>query len=191
LPQRTTVIAPRIVPAKLHGLAAARGDTACGHREDDMARISTLAILFALAAWGVHAQQKSPRELAVGTWILVGGSLIGPDANGMLVLDGTGHMSMQIMSPRRAKFETNARMEGTPDEYKSAVHGMISYFGRWSVDAAGKTLTYQIERSSFPNWDGAEQKRPFTVTATELRYTNATPSSGAKETAEVVWRRAN
>lgn len=153
--------------------------------------LAMISALVVAAPSGVNAQQKPLKEQVVGTWILVSGSQIGPDANGMLVLDATGRMSMQIMSPGRPKFASNARVKGTSDEYKGAVHGMISYFGRWSIDEAGKTMIYQIERSSFPNWDGTVQKRPFTVTAAELRYTNPAPSSGSGETAQLVWKRAN
>jgi hypothetical protein len=46
----------------------------------------------------------------------------------------------------------------------------------------------KIEASSFPNWDGAEQKRTITVTGDEMRVLNPTPPSGGG-TAYVVWRR--
>ena len=150
----------------------------------------------AVSAWLViglpsdaRAQQTPLKEQVVGTWTLVSGSQIGPDAIGMLVLDARGHMSMQIMSPGRPKFAVNSRVNGTPDENKGAVHGMISYFGRYTIDETSKTMVYHIERSSFPNWDGSEQKRPFTVTADELRYTNPAPSSGGPA-AQLIWKRA-
>ena len=57
------------------------------------------------------------------------------------------------------------------------------------IDETSKTMVYHIERSSFPNWDGSEQKRPFTVTANELRYTNPAPSSGGPA-AQLIWKRA-
>ena len=157
-----------------------------------MGRLGMLALavaaLIGLAAGGAPAQQKPLKDQVVGTWSLVSGSQIGPDANGLLILDGSGQMSMQIMRPGRPKFASNSRVRGTPEENQAAVQGMISYFGRYSVDDADKTLTYQIERSSYPNWDGTEQKRPFTVTADELRYTNPAPSSGGAP-AQLVWKR--
>ena len=43
------------------------------------------------------------------------------------------------------------------------------------------------ETSTFPNWDGTEQKRPFTVTSDELKYTVAAASGGG--TVTIVWKR--
>ncbi|MGA9890817.1 MAG: lipocalin-like domain-containing protein [Xanthobacteraceae bacterium] len=43
----------------------------------------------------------------------------------------------------------------------------------------GKTLTYQIEASSFPNWCGVTQKREFSISGDELRFSNSASSSGA------------
>ena len=43
-----------------------------------------------------------------------------------------------------------------------------------------------VERSSFPNWDGAEQRRAFTVKGDELIYTS--PGSTGTAT-QVVMRR--
>ena len=40
----------------------------------------------------------------------------------------------------------------------------------------------------FPNWEGQEQKRPFTIKADELTYKVPVASTGG--TSELVWRRA-
>jgi hypothetical protein len=34
-----------------------------------------------------------------------------------------------------------------------------SYFGWYAINEADKTITFRIETSTHPNWDGAEQKR--------------------------------
>jgi hypothetical protein len=158
---------------------------------DGLRNLTGLAIplLLLVCVGNADAQHKPLKEQVVGVWSLVSGSQVGADANGLLILDGSGHMSMQIIRPGRPKFASNSRMQGSADENKGAVHGMISYFGRYTVSEADKTITYQIERSSYPNWDGTEQKRPFTVTADELRYTNPAPSSGGAP-AQLIWKRA-
>ena len=79
------------------------------------------------------------------------------------------------------------RIEGTPEENKAVVQGSISHFGRYTVNDADKTITFHIETSTFPNWNGTEQKRPFTVTGDELKWTTAASSGGS---AEVVLKRA-
>jgi hypothetical protein len=54
------------------------------------------------------------------------------------------------------------------------------------VDEADKTITFHVAASSFPNWNGVEQKRPFTVNGDRLKWTTPASSGG---TAEVVLRR--
>jgi len=48
-------------------------------------------------------------------------------------------------------------------------------------------LRRSVENSTFPNWNGVEQKRPFTVTGDELKYSIATGSGGGTV---VVWKRS-
>ena len=72
------------------------------------------------------------------------------------------------------------------EENKAVVQGSIAHFGRYVVNEADKTLVFQIETSTFPNWNGVEQKRPFTLTEDELKWTTAASSGG---TAEVVLKR--
>jgi hypothetical protein len=147
-------------------------------------------LLTAALSGNGNAEQKSLKDLAVGTWTLVSGSAIGADAKGMMVLDAKGNMSIQIIKPGRPKFAANNRTKGTPEENSAAVQGMISYFGRWSVDEPSKTLILHIDYSSYPNSDGTEQKRPLTVTADELRNTNPAPSGGTPP-ADIIWKRVN
>ena len=47
---------------------------------------------------------------------------------------------------------------------------------------------FHIERFTFPNWDGTDQKRSVTITGDEMKYTNTAASGGGK--AELVWKRA-
>jgi len=54
---------------------------------------------------------------------------------------------------------------------------------------ADHILNFHIERSTFPNWDGTDQKRIVTLTGDEMKYTNPAASGGGK--AEIVWGRAN
>ena len=85
------------------------------------------------------------------------------------------------------KFASNNRTEGTPDENTAVVQGSVAHFGRYTVNEADKTITFLIETSTFPNWGGAAQKRPFTLIDEMLKYTVAAATGGG--TAEVVLRR--
>ena len=88
----------------------------------------------------------------------------------------------------RRKFASNNRLESTPDENKSVVQGSIAYFGIYTVNEADHTINFHIERCTFPNWDGTDQKRSVTITGDEMKYTNTAASGGGK--AELVFKRA-
>lgn len=85
------------------------------------------------------------------------------------------------------KFAGDNRMAGTPEEYKAIVNGAIAHFGSYVVDE--KTISFRIDTSTYPNWDGTEQKRSFTLAGDTLTYTvgNASVGGGA---ATLVWKRA-
>jgi Lipocalin-like domain len=139
------------------------------------------------------------KEQLVGSWTLVSTintdksgkkvELFGPNPKGALMFDSTGHFSILITRPDLPKFASRNRMAGTPKENKAVVAGSIAYFGTYSVSDADRTINIHVEGSTFPNWTGTDQKRPFTLTGDELRYMNPTPSVGYGTT-EVVWRRA-
>ncbi len=154
--------------------------------------------LFADGAAG-HAS-KSTKEQFVGIWTLVSiyyvhpdGRKIepfGPNAKGILVFNAAGHFATQVMSADRPKFASKNRMIGTPEEYKAVSHGVVAYFGKYSVDESRHIVTLHIERSSFPNWEGTDQKRSFSFVDDELRYTAASSTANPAESAQLVWKRS-
>jgi len=170
-----------------------------------MSRLSTLtlptmALLFlgvALHSGDAVGQEKMLKEQLVGTWTYVSvdtvsldGSRVpmyGPNPQGLASFDSNGRYILMTARSGQPKFASNNRMEGTPEEYKAVVQGMIAHFGRYTVNEADKTITFHIENSTFPNWNGIEQKRPFTLTGDELKWTTAGSSGGL---AEVVLKRA-
>jgi len=159
--------------------------------------IGTLGLLFlgmVLSAGEVFAQ--TVKDLA-GTWTLVsnvteqGGNktnTFGPHPKGILTVDANGRYVLAIVRAGLPKVASNNRTTATPEENKALVGGSLAHFGTLSVNAADKTLTFKIETATFPNFDGTEQKRPFTVTGDELTFTVAAASGGGTVTA--VWKRA-
>jgi hypothetical protein len=114
--------------------------------------------------------------------------VFGPTPKGVLIFDASGRYSLMLMRPDLPKYASNNRTKGTSDEYKAIGGGSISYFGTYSV--SGSDLILRVEYSSFPNWNGTEQKRTnFTLAGDELKYTNTAPSVGGPA-AVLVWRRA-
>ena len=81
------------------------------------------------------------------------------------------------------------RQAGTPEENKAVAQGSIAYFGTYSVSEKDKTFTIHIVGTTFPNWIGTDQKRPFTISGDELKWTTPTTSLGSG-TALDVWKRA-
>jgi hypothetical protein len=102
----------------------------------------------------------------------------GKNPLGILMFDGAGRFSVFIAKPDCPKFASGSRLKGSPDEYKDAVQGSISYFGKYGIDENAKVINFEIEGSSFPNWDGVTQKRPFAINGDQLRFTNSSGSSG-------------
>jgi hypothetical protein len=163
--------------------------------------ISLLLLALALFA-GKATAQKTAKEQLVGTWTLVlvdnvlpDGSrvqLYGPNPEGIVIFDASGRYSMQILRDDRPKFASNDKSKGTPEEYKAAVQGSNSHFGRYTVNETDHTVTFYIEHASFPNWEGTERKSPFTLTGDEFKYTVANPTTGgANVTGEVEWKRVH
>jgi Lipocalin-like domain len=69
------------------------------------------------------------------------------------------------------------------------VQGSIAYFGTYSVSETDKTFATHIEGATFPDWIGTDQKRSFTISGDELKWTTPTTSLGSG-TALDVWKRA-
>jgi hypothetical protein len=161
--------------------------------------LTTAALLFlvvSLPSGDAVGQEKTLKEQLVGPWTYVSvdtvhpdGSrvpIFGPNPHGLASFDSNGHYILLTARSGQPKFASNNRTEGTPEEYKAVVQGTIAHFGRYTVNEADKTITFHIETSTFPNWNGAEQKRPFTLMGDELKWTTAASSGGS---AEVVLKR--
>ena len=152
-------------------------------------------LLGASAAW---AQDPVSKDQLVGTWILVSAETTtaagvkqplveGPDVKGQLVFDGT-RFSFQVISGL-PKLASKDRLITTPEENKAVAHGVMSYFGTYSVDESIGTLMFRIERSSYPNQNAGEFKRVITrLTADDLRY--EVPARIAGGSNVLIWRRA-
>lgn len=140
--------------------------------------------------------QPDTGQLAGSSWTLVstsvdqGGKILHPYGErptGIFMFDTNRHFSQIIIRSDLASIRSNNRENGTPEENKSVVQGSIAYFGTYAVE--GNVVTLRIENSTFPNFKGTDQKRSFTITGDQLKWTNAVPSVGAGS-ATLVWKRA-
>jgi lipocalin-like protein len=157
-----------------------------------------LAIAFAVMALSGSALAQVPDNLH-GTWVLVSSvtdkdgkktEQFGSGAMGMMTLDPAGHFMLTIIGPDLPRFASNNRAGGTSEENKAVMSKSIAMIGTYSHNRTDKTLTFNVERSTFPNWNDTQQKRVIVaVSKGELKYVTPTASSGGVGT--VTWRRAN
>lgn len=162
--------------------------------------LSTMALAFlgiGLPTSNAVAQQQSLKEQLVGTWSLASVVNTRPDgtkydpfsgkAAGLVMFDRTGHFSSQTIRFDIPKLASNNRQEGTTEEFKAVAQGVLSYFGTYSLDAAGKVLTQHVEISSFPNFNGANRVWAIAVTGDELTIASQAAASGGAN--EIKWKR--
>jgi len=141
-----------------------------------------------------HAQ--TAKDL-VGAWIAVSNVAeqsgvksepYGANPQGMLIFEADGRYGLILSRKDVPKFASNSRTNGTADENKAVVQGTISHFGRYTVSPADKSIIFHIELSTYPNFNGTEQKRSFELVGDELKYTVPAFSGGG--TAVAAWKRA-
>ena len=164
--------------------------------------VLALVAIYLLAAPLASGQGGNPRKATsaglVGTWTLVSETAhqgdkttqpLGPNPLGMMMFDRGGRFIMFIARPGIPKFEAGKRDAGTAEENKAVLAGVLAFFGTYSVNEADQVLILRPEASTFPNWNGADQKRFLKFAGDHQIWTNRTPAIGA-EVVEVVWKRA-
>ena len=159
--------------------------------------VTILVLGFVLLRNNAAGQQKamSLKDQIVGTWMLVSAeaeqdgkkvAFFGPDPVGIYIFDANGRFISQVSRSDLPKFASGNRYQGTPEENKAVIQGFIAYFGTYSVSESG-TLTLHMVNSSFPNFNGTDQKRTIAIKGDEMQYSSAGTSFGAS--AQQVWRR--
>jgi hypothetical protein len=140
-----------------------------------------------------------PAPSLAGTWSLVAADVehtdgtrardYGAAPKGLLMIDAQGRYSLQIFKAERPRFASGDKPTGTPAEFEAALMGSSTHFGTISIDPAGGTLTFHIEKASFPNWEGAAQQRSYRLEGDELSY--RVPPRPDGNTPISIWRRLN
>jgi hypothetical protein len=163
-----------------------------------VAGIAAAALVLGLVPLSGDAVAQSAKDL-IGTWTLVSNTTtsadgtktqpFGPNPQGILMFDASGRYSIQVMRGGQAKFASNDRTKGTPEENQAAVLNNNPHFGTYTVDGANHIIIFNIEHAMYPNWEGTVQKRSFSITGDELKYTVTAVSVGSG-TGEAVWKRA-
>lgn len=156
-----------------------------------------LLFIFLLIAGMASAQNKTGVNNLTGTYELVAvdniaadGSrihLYGDSPKGILIFDDKGNYTLQIYSEGRPKFAASDKSKGTDEENKAAVKGCNAHYGVYKIE--GGSIIFNIEHASFPNWEGTQQKRPFTILGDVFKYTVPAPTTGGAVAGEVVWKK--
>src|SRR5712692_495858 len=148
------------VPSPIMGPRSARlRDIQTGRKtmnRRNILNLSAAAVLaLAFATSPAVGQQKTLKEQLAGAWTLAAfesfdaaGAKIpnmeGSDLKGLLILTDSGRLSVQMI----AAFPTIAskdRLKTTPAEDKAVAHGVLSYFGTYTVSEADKAISCQTE----------------------------------------------
>ncbi|SHN09597.1 lipocalin-like domain-containing protein [Chitinophaga sp. CF418] len=119
-------------------------------------------------------------NLLVGSWRLIAADKILPDGkrvadygnvpHGIAIFTTDGHYVVEIFGTERTKFTSVERAKGTPEEYKNAVLSQSCHFGTYSIDNIKGTVTFNIDRATYPNQDQTLQVRPFTLKGDTLSW---------------------
>lgn len=160
-----------------------------------------MAVLFGAVflATDVRAQQKAAdlRQQMVGTWLLSeqwveqDGKRIqrfGANPKGIAMYDGSGRFSTILLRTDLPKFASNNAMTGTAEENRAIVQGSNATYGTWSINESDGSLISRIDGSTFPGWDGQNQKRTLSIVGDEMKM--CVPGAQIGGTACATWKRA-
>lgn len=157
------------------------------------------ALLLACVLCGSAAFAASARTVSslAGTWTLVAADVQHPDGSresdygahpkGLLLIDKRGNYSLQIFKADRPRFHAGDKAKGTAAEYKAAVMGSSTHYGRLVVEPDRGVLVFHIIGASFPNWEGQEQRRQYELKGGVLSYRVKARANG--DVPISVWRR--
>jgi hypothetical protein len=158
---------------------------------------NAIAFGLPLLATGALGQQQSLKEQLVGTWKVISweqkksdGSKLqqfGPNPTGIAFFDAGGRYIISVMRSDRVRYASNALWQGTVEENKATANETQTYFGTYSVSDRDQSILIHVEGSSFPNWNGTDQKRFVTIAGEQLTLTIRPPSG---EIVDVIWKRA-
>jgi len=161
--------------------------------------VATLTMLCSAVTLGTNSKGQPLDQQIVGTWTLVSVAdvhqdgtrvyRLGPNPKGSLMFDRNGRYVLLIVRADLPKFASGKGDQGTDEENKAVMRGLVGHFGSYFVNPAEKTLTIRAEGSWLPNLNGLDRKLFITsLTEDELKYTNPAPAVVGTNS-EVVWKR--
>jgi hypothetical protein len=102
-------------------------------------------------------------------------SPLGDDPAGLLMYDGAGAVSAQLMRRNQPRFQDDDWRRATATEKAAAWSGYFGYFGTYTIDEPAGTITHHISGSWFPNLVPTEQTRRYSLEGDRLALRAETP----------------
>jgi hypothetical protein len=170
---------------------------------------SRSAILFCCLAVALsQAQSTKPQsatlsEKLIGAWQLVSVETIRPSGEviypyygklpeGLLIYDRSGWMSVQIVSDPKPDIPNSdsraAILAATPEQKASALEGYYAYFGTWTVDPSGPTVTHHLKQSLYPGERGEDFVRQVPFDGDRLTLIAKVHETGEDHQRRLVWQ---
>lgn len=159
-----------------------------------------------LASTSLSAFAAPVRSDLIGAWRLVSVETLRPDGqvifpfygrhpSGLLVYDDSGWMSVQIVSdpaPTTPTADSREAFLAAPSEDKvKAVDGYYAYYGTWTLDPSGSTVTHHISQSLYPAERGENGTRKVAIVGNRLTLTAKTHEMGEDHERKLVWERVS
>ena len=150
------------------------------------------------------SQQQSVSQQLVGAWRLVSVETIRPSGEviypfygkhpeGILMYDANGWMSVQIVSdPMPSVPSTSSREEflrAPAAEKIAAIDGYYAYFGTWTLDGSGTSVTHHIRHSLYPGERDQEGVRHLKLDGNRLTLTAKAHEMGEDHQRVLVWEK--
>lgn len=164
-----------------------------------LALVAGLADGAAPAAGPAAAAPEAAIAPLVGTWTLQAADDLRPDGTrvpaygehpkGILMIDASGQYSLQIYRAESTKFASGDKKHGTPEEYEAAVLRMSAHLGHCALDPASGIVTFSIDSSAYPNWEGTVQKRQYRLEGDVLSYQIPAAASSGGNIPISVWKK--
>jgi Lipocalin-like domain len=163
--------------------------------------LATLGLVALSLGAAAQTEQKSAKDLIVGTWTLMIADNVRADGNkvpgfgplpsGTARFGADGRYTLEVM-PNSSSTSTSSDRPQTVSQGQ-AEQGGLRHSGTYALDESHKSLTLRIEDSSLPNWRGTTQTGTMKfVTGDHLGWTNSVPLVGSADfvATELIWARA-
>jgi hypothetical protein len=161
-------------------------------------QMKLLAVSLALLVPAVFGADNSAdlHKKFVGSWKLIsieGPNGINTNSVGMIMYDGTGHMSVHIVRGDRPAFP-NGRARATDKEKADAFSSYTAYYGTYTFEPENGIVIHHLEGSLSPGQIGQDNIRYFELQGNRLTLSVANDGKGGRlarkdTTSHLTWER--